>query len=198
MALEDILHPLLGSYIASPQWVKSSVGRLYSWVPLSMRRGRNYGRFWHEAQLRDPHQLEQLARHKLATTLRWALETVPAYHEYRYLLKQFDDPLALLRSLPTLGKHDLVHRLPLFLSRDMAARSALKKMSSKNQVGGITSSSRDDSTLPVFLAAVDGLERREQPLRRRAVHQERLERVADTRALHLGVAHDVHRPLLVG
>ncbi|MEO6908568.1 MAG: carbohydrate binding domain-containing protein [Abditibacteriaceae bacterium] len=39
-----------------------------------------------------------------------------------------------------------------------SARSALKKLSSKYQVGGITSSSRDDSTLPVFLAAADGLD----------------------------------------
>jgi hypothetical protein len=39
-----------------------------------------------------------------------------------------------------------------------SARSALKKISSKYQVGGITSNSRDDSTLPVFLAAADGLD----------------------------------------
>jgi len=39
-----------------------------------------------------------------------------------------------------------------------SARSALKRISSKYQVGGITSSSRDDTTLPVFLAAADGLD----------------------------------------
>jgi len=39
-----------------------------------------------------------------------------------------------------------------------SARSALKRISSKYQVGGITSSSRDDSTLPVFLAAADGVD----------------------------------------
>jgi hypothetical protein len=39
-----------------------------------------------------------------------------------------------------------------------SARAALKKVSSKYQVGGITSNSRDDSTLPVFLAAADGLD----------------------------------------
>jgi hypothetical protein len=39
-----------------------------------------------------------------------------------------------------------------------SARGALKKISPKYQVGGITSSSRDDSTLPVFLAAADGLD----------------------------------------
>lgn len=38
------------------------------------------------------------------------------------------------------------------------ARSALKRLSSKYQVGGITSNSRDESTLPVFLAAADGLD----------------------------------------
>lgn len=39
-----------------------------------------------------------------------------------------------------------------------SARRALKQISGKYQVGGITSNSRDDSTLPVLLAAVDGLD----------------------------------------
>jgi len=39
-----------------------------------------------------------------------------------------------------------------------AARHALKKISSKYQVGGITSNSRDPSILPVFLAAADGVD----------------------------------------
>lgn len=134
MTLEDFLHPLLGPYIASPQWVKSSVGRMYSWVPLALRRGRSYSRFSYEAQLQERTQIEKLSLQKLADTLRWTLETVPAYQQYRPMLKQFDDPIALLQELPMVSKNDLMHNLPHFLSRDIPRRAGLKTFT-----GGSTS-----------------------------------------------------------
>ena len=48
MALEDRLHPLLSSYVASPQWVKSTIGRAYAWVPNSVKYGRRFPHFQSE------------------------------------------------------------------------------------------------------------------------------------------------------
>lgn len=134
MTLEDFLHPLLGPYIASPQWVKSSAGRIYSWIPLALRRGRNYQRFSYEAQLQDQAQIAQLSMKKLAATLRWALTTVPAYQQYRHLLGQIDKPLDILRALPIVSKRDMMHNLSHFVSREVSARAGLKTFT-----GGSTS-----------------------------------------------------------
>jgi phenylacetate-CoA ligase len=126
VTLEDFLHPLLGSYIASPQWIKSSVGRIYSWVPLSVRRGRRYQNFSEEAQIFDQGKLDQLRFSKLAATLRWALLTVPAYRQYRHFLSQLDRPYEVLRELPLVSKHDIVRNLSDFVSDEAPAGAALK------------------------------------------------------------------------
>ena len=123
MIIEDLLHPLLGSYISSPQWVKSSIGTVYSWIPLSLRRGSHYQRFLCEAQLKDKDRIDQLSYRKLATTLRWALETVPAYYRYRHLLNQLDRPYEVLRELPLITKQEITRNLSHFLSKRSAGAS---------------------------------------------------------------------------
>jgi phenylacetate-CoA ligase len=129
MAIEDLLHPLLGAYIDSPQWVKATVGRAYAMLPVALRRGRHYQGFLDEASLRDPQQIAQLVSAKLATTLRWAFDTVPHYQQYRHLGSQLagglDAPLAVLRQLPMITKQDIKHDLDSFLSTRVPAAKRL-------------------------------------------------------------------------
>jgi phenylacetate-CoA ligase len=117
MTVEDLLHPFLGTYVAAPQWVKSSFGRLYSWVPKRMRYGPNYSRFKQELQIcYDPPHLAAAVRSKLAATLHHALKTVPAYSSYQHLLKQDLDPLELLQQFPLIGKDQIKADLDSFVS----------------------------------------------------------------------------------
>jgi phenylacetate-CoA ligase len=133
MAIEDFLHPLLGAYIDSPQWVKASVGRVYSWLPVTLRRGSHYKHFVGEANISDPVLLEHLVSRKLAATLRWALETVPAYRQYQHLLPQLGQPQgqspgqphAVLAQLPLLTKLEIKQDLSRYLSLAMPAKRRL-------------------------------------------------------------------------
>lgn len=126
MAIEDMLYPLLGFYFNSPDWVKNSVGRAYAWVPVSLSRGRHYKRFLDEAALRDANEIRHLSMHKLAATLRWALETVPAYQPYRHLVARLDAPLDVLHALPVISKDDIKRDLQSFLSTGMSPSLRLK------------------------------------------------------------------------
>jgi phenylacetate-CoA ligase len=123
MAAEDFLHPLLGFYIDSPQWVKSTVGRLYRGVPISLVRGRRYGRF-----LRDAGRVVDaavLAEEKLRDTLAWALSNVPTYRPYQNLVNDLADPYAVLRLLPLTSKEQLRSNLSQFLATGMPPISRL-------------------------------------------------------------------------
>jgi phenylacetate-CoA ligase len=62
------------------------------------------------------------------------LSHVPAYEAQRGLLKDLDDPLALLRRLPIVSKADIKARLPSYLSRRFGARHRLETFT-----GGSTS-----------------------------------------------------------
>lgn len=134
MNVEDFLHPLLNSYLNAPQWVKTSVGRAYSSVPVSWRRGRHYRRFLEEAGVNSEPALRRLAKEKLIRTLRHSLKTVPAYRPWRMLADEMEDPSALLRQLPTISKQDVRERGSSFLSDD--ADPALRM---KMFTGGSTS-----------------------------------------------------------
>ncbi|MES2126783.1 MAG: hypothetical protein V4463_05885 [Pseudomonadota bacterium] len=122
MPIEDFLHPLLSSYIGSPQWLKASVGRAYSWLPASVRHGRHYKHYLREASCADPEQLAKISMDKLATTLRWAIETVPAYVRYRHLLGELADPRAVLQQLPLTSKADIKADIGAYLSRHTPER----------------------------------------------------------------------------
>ena len=136
MALEDLLYPLLSAYIASPQWVKLSIGRAYSWLPTNLGRGKHYPALLRDALQHDPTVLAKLQGDKLSASLRWALESVPAYKSHRHLLPQVAlNPHRVLAQMPLLSKDDLKNNLVNYLSN---ARSASKRL--KTFTGGSTAS----------------------------------------------------------
>lgn len=134
MVFEDYLYPLLGSYFASPQWVKSSVGRVYSLFSTSLGRGPSYTTFLAEAAIRDEKEMKQLTSRKLSATLRLALESVPAYQQYRHLQCDLDTPVDVLRELPLTSKEDLKRDLAQYLSKDTSESLRLR-----TATGGSTS-----------------------------------------------------------
>lgn len=136
MALEDLLYPLLSAYIASPQWVKLSIGRAYSWLPPNLGRGKHYPALLRDALQHDPHTLAQIQRDKLCASLQGALESVPAYAAWQHLLPQVAlDPYAVLAQMPLLTKDELKNNLAAHLSSAMPARKRLKTFT-----GGSTAS----------------------------------------------------------
>lgn len=127
MAIEDLLHPYVGLYLDSPDWLKASAGRAYAWLPPRVRYGAAYDRFLADAApRRDAESTQRLARRKLDASLRWALRTVPAYQPYRKLLDEHRDPRQILQRLPVTGKLDLKHHPERYLSREMPAASRLE------------------------------------------------------------------------
>jgi phenylacetate-CoA ligase len=127
MAIEDLLHPYLGKYLEAPDWLKASAGRAYSWLPPRVRLGGAYDRFRAQiAQADSAIAAEQLALHKLGLSLRWAIETVPAYQGFRGLLHGRRDPREILAQLPVTDKLDLKHHLPRYLSSRMSQRARLE------------------------------------------------------------------------
>src|SRR5258706_502446 len=100
MAIEDLLHPFVGSYLASPDWLKASAGRAYSMLPPRVRLGSAYETYREQiAATEGTAGATQLALRKLEATLAWALETVPAYHRYRALLQGRRDPREILEPI---------------------------------------------------------------------------------------------------
>ena len=125
MSFEDWLHPLLKVYMASPQWVKSSIGRLYAGIPPGIRHGKAYGQFARELAIRDPETLRQRAQAKLRETLYWAVETVPAYRDYASAVKSAATVEQALAALPAVDKLDIKADESGFLS---AAQPASARM----------------------------------------------------------------------
>ncbi|HYC36429.1 MAG TPA: hypothetical protein VEC19_08400 [Usitatibacter sp.] len=126
MAIEDLLHPYLGKYLGSPGWLKASAGRAYSWLPARVRLGGAYERFRDEARASDPRALQALARDKLAQTLRWALDTVPAYERFKGLFAAHADPHEVLDRLPVTDKLDIKRHPDRYLSSAMPAAARLE------------------------------------------------------------------------
>jgi phenylacetate-CoA ligase len=134
MAVEDLLHPLLSTYLGAPRWVKNSLGRAYSTLPVSLRYGRHYWRFLREAAWQPEAALRRLAARKLACTLRHALLTVPAYREYRELAGRLgDDGEAghdrceeVLRALPLVSKDDIRRDPRRYMSTAVDRELAMK------------------------------------------------------------------------
>jgi phenylacetate-CoA ligase len=134
MAIEDLIHPYLGQYTKAPQWVKTSLGGVYSWLPASVRFGMHYPRFLEETLLTDPVEIARRARAKLAMTLQWAVETVPVYRYLRDARPVDGDPEHWLHWFPLLSKEDLKHQEASHLSTAM--RPAQRLMA---YTGGSTS-----------------------------------------------------------
>ncbi|MHB1586396.1 MAG: phenylacetate--CoA ligase family protein [Acidiferrobacteraceae bacterium] len=125
MALEDVMHRFLRGYVASPQWIKTAVGRVYAGLPLRWRRGAAYARFKALLEATGEAQVRAQSRARLAETLRWALETVPAYRAFRALLKDLDHPEEVLRALPPCSKADLKGNIEHYLSSRMPRSARL-------------------------------------------------------------------------
>jgi phenylacetate-CoA ligase len=128
MAIEDFLHPLLKHYLEAPRWLKASAaGRAYAWLPQSVRLGSAYDTFRDElAASQGAVAVRDLATRKLEATLRWAIETVPAYRQYRSLLARGGDPRELVAQLPVTGKLDIKRDPARYLSSAMPASRRLE------------------------------------------------------------------------
>lgn len=126
MSIEDFLHPLLGHYLEAPGWLAGSAGRAYALIPPGVRLGGAYHGFRDQiAASRDAAAARRLAMRKLDATLRWAVETVPAYREYRHLGNRIDDPERLLARLPVTDKLDIKRNPGGYLSNAMPASRRL-------------------------------------------------------------------------
>jgi phenylacetate-CoA ligase len=126
MALEDVLHPWVNRYLGAPTWIQATAGRAYACLPPSLRYGRAYDEF--RAALdatRDAASARALAAAKLEETLAWALETVPAYQDYRALAAGGRDACDVLRALPVTDKLDIKRHPERYLSGAMPASARL-------------------------------------------------------------------------
>lgn len=125
MSFEDKFHWLLASYIASPQWLKSSIGYAYSILPMRIRIGASYQHWCELAQLQNPEQIAAMVDAKLWQTLRCALNHVPAYRPYHGLLQTETDCMTLLRKLPLLSKEAIKQNLDHYLATNKTARQRM-------------------------------------------------------------------------
>ncbi len=126
MPIEDVLHPFLKHYTSAPQWVKSSIGGLYSLLPARVRYGAKYEEFLAEIkQCGDETWLRRRADEKLLDTLRWAAETVPAYEHFRDAVKRDRSPDELLAEFPLLPKEDIKADTSRYLARAMGEETHL-------------------------------------------------------------------------
>jgi len=125
MSFEDFLHPLLKHYTGSPQWVKSSVGTLYSLLPATVRYGRAYRGFAKELRPMHCGAITKLKEQKLLRTLEWTLQSVPAYAPYGHLLNEGHSPYEILARLPITDKADYKAMLVSYLSTRMPEATRL-------------------------------------------------------------------------
>jgi phenylacetate-CoA ligase len=134
MSFEDLIYPLLKTYVSSPQWVKRTVGAAYSCLPKVMRFGPGYDQWSTLAAERDPAKLKEISVNGLRATLQEALTQVPFYEKYRDLAKDLSDPYAILKQLPTVSKTDIKKDLNGFLSKRFGPQNRLETFT-----GGSTS-----------------------------------------------------------
>lgn len=124
-SLEDRLHGLLSSYIAAPQWLKASAGTVYRQLPVGWRRGRAYDRFRDMLAQRDPAAVQAYADERLAATLRWAVERVPAYTHLRDAVLGESDPRRALKHFRPVAKADIKADTDRFLATGVPASRRL-------------------------------------------------------------------------
>lgn len=126
LSLEDRLHGALTDYIAAPQWTKSLLGNAYRLLPMRLRRGAAYERFKAVAALRGRDALAAEARARLAATLRWAVETVPAYRHLQTLVRDETDPYRALAQFPLTSKAAIKADLGRYLSAALPQEKRLR------------------------------------------------------------------------
>jgi phenylacetate-CoA ligase len=126
MPIEDVVHPLLKFYTASPQWIKSALGHLYARAPARLRYGVKYDEFVAEiARSDDRAWLARRADEKLLATLQLAADTVPAYAALRGELARDVAPAELLARFPLLTKQAIKASPDAYLSQSMGPHTHL-------------------------------------------------------------------------
>lgn len=161
MSLEDRLHPLLSSYVASPQWVKSTVGRAYAALPDRIKYGRRFPYF--QREVRNCYQSPELMAAvdaKLLKTLRAALLYVPAYAAYRNLLQQGLSPRELLSRLPLTSKLDIKADLHRYVSTRHGSRDTLEMFTGGSTAHPMRFFAQKHVTRPKEVAYFEDLDKR--------------------------------------
>jgi phenylacetate-CoA ligase len=126
MAIEDLIHPYLGAYTRSPQWVKSTLGWAYSRLPKRVRWGRDHAQWRGLAAERRPDALQREVQQRLRATLAMAFESVPAYARFASLRSRLDRPLDVLAQLPIVSKLDIKRDPQAFVSQAVPAAQRLE------------------------------------------------------------------------
>ena len=161
MSLEDRLHPLLSSYVASPQWVKSTVGRAYAALPDRIKYGRRFPHFQREVRrCYQAAEIEQAVDAKLLKTLRAALLHVPAYSAYRGLLQQGLAPRDLLSRLPLTSKLDIKADPQRYVSTRHNSRDMLEMFTGGSTAHPMRFFAQKHVTRPKEAAYFEDLDRR--------------------------------------
>ncbi len=126
MPIEDIIHPLLQYYTASPQWVKTSLGGAYASLPTSLRYGTQYDRFMNDIEASD--DVAEIARRadtKLRETLAWAASTVPAHAGLKDAVGSGQSGAQMLAAFPLLQKEQIKADTLRYLSTAMGPKTHL-------------------------------------------------------------------------
>ena len=124
--IEDRLYPLLKHYIGAPQFAKSLMGQAYAMLPTRWRYGASYERFAEEVERSgEPVWLQQRAEEKLRATLRWAVDTVPAYAEFKSVLVDGESPGEWLSHFPLLAKQTIKADTMRFVSNALGPQDRL-------------------------------------------------------------------------
>jgi phenylacetate-CoA ligase len=120
VAIEDLLHPLLGDYYAAPGWLRASAGRAYACLPRVVRLGGAYNDFREVfPRTADASSAAEYAHERLGETLGWALRTL------RGLVARGRDPRDVLADLPVTDKLDIKRDPEAWLSTAMHASARM-------------------------------------------------------------------------
>ena len=127
LAFDEAYHPAaIGLLFVAFLFVVDG-NSLFGLLPPRMRLGGAYQRFRGEVAGRETVESnEALACAKLAATLQWAFDTVPAYQGFRGLLDARGDVRDVLQRLPVTDKLDIKRHPERYLSRAMSASSRME------------------------------------------------------------------------
>ena len=125
--IDDLLHPFVSQYMASPQWVKTLLGSTYTLVPRKIRFGRTYPRFKEAFDMTSESAINQYRLNCLSTTLQHCINTVPAFSSLSHLQTLIEsDPEAALLKFPIISKSDLKANLESYCSNRVSPKGRLK------------------------------------------------------------------------
>jgi len=126
MALEDLLHPLLGRYMQASPLLREGAGHLYRCLPERLKYGARYRHFEREVALGLDGVDPALVERKLAATLHAACASVPAYRRWRVLAADRRPSFERLLDLPLRCKLDLKSDLPSYVAQGIPRWRAMR------------------------------------------------------------------------